>query len=219
MWLIEQSGFGIKGFDDMQDTIHVVEIDGMRWHKIQADEAFEIILKDFVHYWEVYEKNVTSFGSVVQAGGYCGIFPRLLGEKFKMVYTFEPDASNFFCLSLNCPTFNVIKAQGILGNEHGLMSLVRQVYNNRGMNYATKLENSYLPTYRIDDLGLEDCSLIQLDTEGYEYNILLGAKNTIEKFKPLISLEDSNAQIEDYLFRFGYKKIADVHRDSIYKAF
>ena len=201
----------------MQDTIHVVEIDGMRWHKIQADEAFEIILKDFVHYWTVYEKNVSSFGTVVQAGGYCGIFPRLSGEKFKIEYTFEPDPSNFFCLSLNCPMSNIIKAQGILGNEYGLMSLVRQVNNNRGMNYATKLVNSYLPTYRIDDLRLEDCSLIQLDTEGYEYNILLGAKNTIEKFKPLISLEDSNAQIEDYLFQFGYKKIADVHRDSIYK--
>lgn len=203
----------------MNDTIHLVEIDNVKWHKIEGDDAFEIILKDYVNYWEVYEKNVTSFGSVVQAGGYCGIFPRLLGEKFKMVYTFEPDVTNFFCLSLNCATHNVIKCQGILGNENGLMSLVRQVRSNRGMNYATKLENSYLPTYRIDDLCLEDCSLIQLDTEGFEYNILLGAKNTINKFKPLISLEDSNAQIESYLFQFGYKKIADVHRDSIYKAF
>jgi hypothetical protein len=97
------------------------------------------------------------------------------------------------------------------------MSLVRQVHDNRGMNYATKGQNSYLPTYRIDDLCLEDCSLIQLDTEGFEYHILAGAEHTIRKFKPLISLEDSNAKIENFLFQFGYKKIADVHRDSIYK--
>jgi hypothetical protein len=61
----------------MQDIIKVVEIDGKRWYKIESDEAFEIILKDFINYLEVYEKNVTSFGTVVQAGGYCGIFPRL----------------------------------------------------------------------------------------------------------------------------------------------
>lgn len=201
----------------MNDNIHLVELQGLKWYKIEQDGAFEIILKDFNNYWEVYKDNVREFGSIVQAGGYCGIFPRLLGEKFKMVYTFEPDYANFLCLSLNCPSPNIIKAQGVLGNEFGLMSLVRQVHDNRGMNYATKSQNSHLPTYRIDNLCLEDCSLIQLDTEGFEYNILLGAKNTIEKFKPLISLEDSNAKIENYLFEFGYEKIADVHRDSIYK--
>lgn len=201
----------------MNDNIHLVELQGMKWYKIEQDGAFEIILKDFNNYWEVYKDNVREFGTVVQAGGYCGIFPRLLGEKFKMVYTFEPDYANFLCLSLNCPSPNIIKAQGVLGKDLGLMSLVRQVHDNRGMNYATKGQFSYLPTYRIDDLCLEDCSLIQLDTEGFEYHILVGAEHTIRKFKPLISLEDSTAKIEGFLSQFGYKKIADVHRDSIYK--
>ena len=140
----------------------------LKWYKIVQDGAFDIILKDFKDYWEVYKDNVREFGTVVQAGGYCGIFPRLLGEKFSKVYTFEPDYANFLCLSLNCASPNIIKAQGVLGKDLGLMSLVRQVHDNRGMNYATKGEHSYLPTYRIDDLCLEDCSLIQLDTEGFE---------------------------------------------------
>ena len=74
-----------------------------------------------------------------------------------------------------------------------------------------------MPTYIIDDLQLNACDLIQIDTEGYESKILHGAKNTLSKYKPLVSIEDSSEEIKNYLDLFGYKKIAEVYRDTIYK--
>ena len=187
------------------------------WFKIKADNAFIDILDGFESYRPVYDGYVENKGVAVQAGGYCGVFPRLLGEMFNTVYTFEPDPLNFFCLNLNCQTDNIVKAQGGLGEEHGMVSVVRQHNNNRGMNYVQRSANSKIPIYRIDDLELNACDLIQLDTEGYEHKILLAAKNTIARFKPLISVEDSNTQIKDYLSDFGYTKVAEVYRDTVYK--
>lgn len=199
------------------EEVEKITVNSRAWFKIKADGAFVDILDGFEEYRPVYEKHTVKKGTAVQAGGYCGVFPRLLGEMFKTVYTFEPDPLNFFCLNLNCQTENIIKAQGGLGDDHGLVSVIRQHNNNRGMNYLQKNINSYVPVYRIDDLELTSCDLIQLDTEGYEYKILLGAANTINLYRPLISVEDSNEKIRQYLAVLGYKEVATVYRDTVYK--
>ena len=46
---------------------------------------------------------------ILQAGGNCGMYPKLLSKMFNLVYTLEPDPLNFFCLTSNCPETNVIK--------------------------------------------------------------------------------------------------------------
>ena len=163
------------------------------------------------------EEHVPEKFIAIQAGGYCGVFPRLLGEMFQTVYTFEPDYANFFCLVNNCYSSNIIKAQGALGNEHGMITVVRAHPQNRGMTQVRHTPSSHVPVYVIDDLDLPVCNLIQLDTEGYEHKILLGAKNTIDRHRPLISVEDSNQQIQEFLEGFGYKEVAKVFRDTVYK--
>lgn len=199
------------------ETFELVNLEGRQWMKIKEDQAFELVLNSFAHYAPLYDKEVPVKNVVIQAGGYCGIFPRLLGEAFKTVYTFEPDYANFFCLSHNCAMPNIIKAQGALGDERGLISVNRQINHNRGMNNVIKLAKSTIPTYRIDDLEVYDCNLIQLDVEGYEIKILQGGKNTIERFKPLISVEDTTSLIEEFLEPLGYKKLATIDRDTFYK--
>ena len=45
------------------------------------------------------------------------------------------------------------------------------------------------PIIIIDNLNLPGCDLIQLDVEGYELNALLGAIETIKKYKPVLCIE------------------------------
>lgn len=194
------------------------EVDGIKdWYKIKDDGAFT----DIIDGWknsnkEIYLKHTKKFDVVVQAGGYCGIFPRLLSQLFNVVYTFEPDPMNFHCLTINCPVDNVIKIQGALGENHEMVSVVRNHERNRGMNTVISIRGSMVPTFRIDDLILPECDLIQLDTEGYEYKILLGAMTTIETFKPAIIVEDTNSSIENFLFQYDYRKCGVSDRDTVY---
>jgi hypothetical protein len=75
-----------------------------------------------------------------------------------------------------------------------------------------------IPTLMIDDLALRDVRYIQLDTEGSEFDILDGATDTISAWKPLISVEDTNHNIVEFLSNFGYKELATVYRDTFYVA-
>jgi len=79
-----------------------------------------------------------------------------------------------------------------------------------------------LPTMRIDDLGLDACDLIYLDVEGSELNALRGAAVTIDRYKPVIAIEEnelceqfgvSRGEVGLWLQTFGYREIARSHND------
>lgn len=157
--------------------------------------------------------------TIVQAGGNAGFYPKQYATLFDTVYTFEPDWLNFYCLNLNVPAANVIKNQCCLGDTHQMVGLnVKEV--NRGKNFVNG--NGIYPVYRIDDLILDECSAIQLDIEGYEYYALLGARETIQKFHPLIVIEvwekldnrfgkHINKKTHEFLTSLGY-----THIDTLY---
>jgi hypothetical protein len=74
-----------------------------------------------------------------------------------------------------------MKFNACVGDQHKFIAL-----NHHGHDVgATHVEGvGNIPTFRIDDLELDRCDLIQLDTEGYEYEVLKGALKTINKFAP-----------------------------------
>ena len=134
---------------------------------------------------DLYVKNKNV---VVQAGGGCGVYPRLLAAKFQRVYTFEPHYLSFFCLNINCQAPNVFKLQAALGNEPKLISLKLECSDNLGTNIING--EGIIPMLTIDNLKLDTCDLIWLDIEGYEKNAIDGALETIKKFMPVLILEN-----------------------------
>lgn len=186
------------------------------WWKIEGDNAFDSILEGYPKYENVIKGYfLDGTKTAIQAGGYCGIFPKKLSYLFHTVYTFEPDATNFTCLNLNVSDRpNVIAIRSFLGDRHRVQGIHNLVSNNRGMNVGTP--NGSIPTLKIDDLTAENVGYIQLDTEGSELEILKGAFDTISEFRPLISVEDDNDEIRSLMKRLGYKPLTTVYRDTFY---
>lgn len=158
----------------------------------------------------------------VQAGGNCGVWPAYLAKKFDVVYTFEPDATNYACLVQNVPE-NVVSANYALSDRVGMVGMVRDM-RNIGAHYIDE-DGDELATAKIDGLNLDACDYICLDVEGFEMAALRGAVDTIRKFHPVIQCEDKGLSnkygyekgaIEKWLaFHFGYKVEARIHRDVI----
>ena len=156
---------------------------------------------------EAYFKHMRGWDTVVQAGGNCGLYPRLLAKYFKHVYTFEPDALNFHCLVHNCQQDNIVKIMGALGDKNQLVRVLRHDMSNVGGHQVSETEGTaaYVPMLTIDSLHLTSCDFLLLDCEGYEPNIIAGALQTIGQFKPVISVETCTPQLMSMLATWGYE--------------
>lgn len=161
-------------------------------------------------------KYVKNWDVVVQAGGCCGMYPRLLSNMFKRVYTFEPDPLNFHCLVNNCQKDNIFKFNSGLGNTHTRIQVKKHSIDNVGMHTVSPTEDAYTLQFRVDDLELEHLDLLMLDVEGYEFHIITGAMNSIEKFKPVIFAENGGQQILDAISHLGYRIVDKSVADTIY---
>lgn len=194
-------------------------VDGVdKWHWIKEDHgAWDGPMKEWISAnKEKYTKYSKEKRVVIQAGGNCGLYPRLLSNIFDVVYTFEPDPLNFYCLALNCQKDNIVKFQAPLWINHTMMKMERANMANVGMHKVN--EGGYLHSMMIDDLELPYLDMIQLDTEGSEHSILQGAVKNIEKFKPLIVVESTNPSIEDLLInQFGYRELERSYADTFYQ--
>lgn len=137
---------------------------------------------------------------VVQAGGHIGTYPKLLGEHFERVYTFEPEAENFQCLVRNCPGEHIYAARGCLAGKRHTLGLNRTTGKNTGQHQVRP--NGPIPAYLIDDLGLDACDMLAIDVEGFEVSVLIGAMKTIALFKPLICAEE-NKRLLHFKHRYG----------------
>lgn len=148
---------------------------------------------------------------IVQSGGCCGMYPRLWSEKFETVYTFEPDPLSFHCLVNNCQSERIHKFNAALGRERGMIWLnQRDNKKNVGMHQVatnkTGGDSVQVQVMLIDDLNLSACDVMQLDVEGYEFNVLKGAEKTIERFKPVIVVENPSVTVLNFLTNFGYQQ-------------
>lgn len=172
---------------------------------------------------EILERHLDKKDVMVQAGGNCGMQVVKFAEKFKMVYTFEPDPVNFQCLVANLPYTNVVKLQACVGDSHQLLDVDFFVDDIGSIH--VKNNKGKIPTLKIDDLALESCDLIQLDVEGFEYFALNGAIETIKKFHPLLCLEFTWLQrygidmkkMMRLLASLGYEQVDSYTNDYIFK--
>lgn len=197
-------------FDD-NSKFRDVEVEGIRgWWWPKADEgAWDGPLQDWYQLKNAFE-HIKEKGVVVQAGGNCGLYPRLLSDIFERVYTFEPDLYNFHFLVRNCQKENIIKINTALGDRNGLVESIRadKDFGNPNCGALRLTEGKFIPVLTLDQLQLDRCDYIQLDCEGFEPLVIVGAQETIRRYLPVITTETVTKQMEDFLFPLGYKEIA-----------
>ena len=173
-------------------------------------------------YPKQYSKFCKNNNCVIQAGGNIGWYPKMYSELFDLVYTFEPEFVNFNCLTLNLlNNFNIKKFQACLGESHQMTEVVVS-QDLCGMHHVRtdSMEKSFvqnIPIFKIDDFCFNNCDLIQLDVEGHEIQALRGAKETIEKFKPIIIVEMAWSNPNSLLNSFGYGLIEKIGVDGIFE--
>lgn len=214
------------------DIIYYIEESDIWWTK-EDPNAYEYLKHTNANMMSHIVPHLKDNKVAVQAGAHCGFVIRELKKHFETIYTFEPNYSMFLCNCMNNPEKSIYKIQACLGNEHKLVNMINFAGQGVGADYVELNETNSglitargkIPMLKIDDLNLNQCDLIELDIEGFEYWALLGAKETIEKYKPLLCLEryweyraDVKSESMDKLLNnWGYIQVDKVQPDIIYK--
>ena len=107
----------------------------------------------------------------------------------------------------NKEILNINKLIGETNNNNCFINLDDN--NNCGTGYVNKEIGLKKEMITIDSLNLDEVSLIKLDVENYEFQVLKGAINTILKFKPIIIIELHNENPH-------YKEILNFFKDNNY---
>lgn len=188
----------------------------------------------FKELWKLHELPVRNKILAVQAGGNVGVFPVAMSHLFGQVFTFEPDPDNFHCLKLNLKTHDCknVKAYNAGLSDHpgtcGMFEPENEPNNCGALQVQEDTGNILLTT--IDTFDLPFCDLIYLDVEGFEDKALLGAKETIAKYKPVIVTEnkglndrfpatppDPSTAFREWMFaQFGYQLHSRLMRDDVF---
>ena len=192
----------------------------------EDDGAWDGPTKDWEQsHKEKYMKYLRQKNVVVTAGANCGLHTRFFSKLFHVVYAFEPAPLNFHCMVNNSQFNNVIKMQCALGKEHKPIRMEYIDKRNVGMHKVVDVPEEniipIIPMITLDCLNIPGCDLIQLDVERYEYNVLVGAKNTIEKYKPVISVEvhtsgGGDEEVMQFLKDIDYVQVDKSNADAIF---
>lgn len=149
----------------------------------------------------------------VQAGGHVGLWPLRLAPRFRKIYTFECDPLAFEALARNVQGREIAAYPYALGERRETKNF--SYYTGRtavGTMEDVKAEGDLMTQVQvvtIDELE-EDVAAIVLDIEGYEPWALRGARETIERCRPLIMCEmlrKSAAKITSTLAEMDYLPI------------
>lgn len=173
---------------------------------------------------------------VYDVGGHIGLFSlcaALSGGSIKQVLVFEPTPWNYSTLKENIK-FNKLQrvirpfqlALGSKNAEDFIHGIPKSGWGGssfiRGKNEKKEKEIKIKVKIRKgDDLikqkKFPEPSIIKIDVEGFEFEVLKGFENTFTKCKPMLFIEyhpkrlikigQSEADIHNYLEQFGYKRV------------
>lgn len=170
---------------------------------LYSNQLYEPYLYQFIseNQLNIEGKNVIDIGA--NNGQITIEFAHLVGDTGK-VYSFEPQriiyqqlCGNVFVNGLdNVYTFNIA-----IGDEDGLTQIEKPDYFQKGpVNFGNvhvgATENyETVKLHKLDTFGIENVAIIKIDVQGFEKKVLLGAKETIQKNRPIIYIEIEESQL------------------------
>ena len=141
---------------------------------------------------------------VLDVGANYGDSAILWAKKFgAKVVAFEPlnDVFNELEKNIELNSVDVVAYNVAIGNGKEIAG------KSKGRMFSARGDLK-IKTKRLDDYSFDRADLLKIDVEGFEYEVLKGAENTINKFKPRIIIETHSIALrrtcDQYLLNHGY---------------
>lgn len=175
-------------------------------------------------------KHVAHWRVAIDVGAHVGFWTWDMAHKFERVFAFEAAADTYDCLLKNVAEFsNVTTAQFAIGAIAGRATVNDDLKRkgNTGSRFVQPAEaGETVPMIPLDALHFDQCDLLKIDVEGFELQVLQGARELIERHRPVISMECDKrfehrygvpaGSAERLLLAAGYRCVAHMHPDKVF---
>lgn len=198
---------------------HPAVVDG-EGNKVSTSAGALLHVRD--HGGMVAERNIINFcrayvgkgRTFCDVGAHLGFYSIALHDCFDEVIAFEPSRRQFFDLQLNVVLnglTNVAVHDAALGRHESKMELnvlsacggSNSLDASLAARHPRILEKYGVRVLALDSLALQALDFLKIDVEGFELEVLEGARRTIERNRPVILIEVWNEEER----RRGIKRI------------
>ncbi|MFK8036859.1 MAG: FkbM family methyltransferase [Crocinitomicaceae bacterium] len=202
--------------------------------KIELDPSFDKNIENVIYNRGVYEQGTVSVlqdflepdDTFVDAGANIGflslVAAKAVGE-LGHVHAFEPFPSTFEILERNksLNNFNrIVTYPFALGNETCSKEIYTENENRGGASLVNHISDSgtTIDIKRLDDLEFRTpIKVLKIDVEGFEFEVLKGAEETIRKDMPKLIIEYSVDRNNTIASKKMYTWLQDLPHYKFYK--
>ena len=162
---------------------------------------------------------------IVDVGGHVGLWSRPMIQRAntKYIWAFEPNSSVRECYVMNMSRFDYYTIYPIALGDKNTKGYLNVEKDNSGNTNIDPIKSGDTEIKTLDSFNLKQIDYMKVDAEGYEYNIVQGAKETIERCKPFVHLEMKTKRMrhtnKDYtklLNTMNYKEVFRIGAEVLY---
>lgn len=207
------------------------EING-RWGPCKFLSKDEYVGKSLYYYGEYNPDETEKILSLAQKDKLCldiganiGCISQALLANGHSVIAFEPQNEIYKLLQNNIVCMGGAAINSAVGSSIGTAKMPKVYYSDKnnfgglGINTPSMYGHIEVPITTIDSLNYPNVGFIKIDVEGFEYEVLVGATNTIKKYMPIMYIEDDRAEnstkLRAYIHSLGYS--IEEHRPTLYR--
>lgn len=150
-------------------------------------------------------------GTCLDIGANVGVMAQMLQFYGKTCIAFEPQPEIYKLLTRNFTSESYNLALGSVKSTAEMPRLrygTRANYGGISLNTKSSLGSYIVPVITLDSLSIPDVGFIKIDVEGWEEEVLKGAVATINKYKPIMYIEDDrqdkSASLRKFITELGY---------------
>ena len=162
---------------------------------------------------------------IADVGAHVGLWSRPMMHRAntKYIWAFEPNSSVRECYVLNMGGFENYSIYPVALGHKNMKGFLNVETDNSGNTniHPTKSGNTEIRT--LDSFNFEHLDYIKVDVEGFEYNFLQGAVDTLNRCRPFVHLEMKSKNMrnsKDDFYRFmkniGYGQVMKIGAEVLY---
>ena len=162
---------------------------------------------------------------IADVGAHVGLWsrPMMRRANTKYIWAFEPNSSVRECYVLNMGGFDNYSIYPVALGHKNMKGFLNVETDNSGNTnvHPTRSGNTEIRT--LDSFNFEHLDYIKVDVEGFEYNFLQGAVDTLNRCRPFVHLEMKSKNMrnsKDDFYRFmkniGYSQVMKIGAEVLY---